>query len=415
MRHVLTIAALLTLAGCSKGESGAAATPAPKGGKGAKSGMSFPVDVINVEAKQVGYEVHAPGTLEAFERVQVTARVAGVVDRVAFTEGQNVNGGDALVVIDGERFDLAVKSAQAALEKAQASQRDTEAAIARREGAADANPGLIPGEELESYKTKGLTAKADTAGAEQALRTAEVNLRDARVRAPMSGVIQTRTVETGQYVQAGYVMATLLRTEPLLLRFAVLPDDAPRLKAGMPIEFSLRESQRQYAGHITLVSGAADDTTHMVGVTAQVDADTHKYWLRPGSFCDVVVQVGATRDAAVIPTVAARPTERGFVAYVIDGEVAHEHILNLGMSTADGWVEVRSGIAAGDRVVVRGAEALSDGAHVKATTISAKDLIASGAADAGASREGGSADAPTIPASAQVPAPASSEGRRKRP
>lgn len=333
-----------------------------RGGKGA--GLAFAVDTMDVESKKLTYAVTAPGTVEAFERVQVTARVAGIVDKVAFTEGQDVKKGDTLVLIEGERFRLAVNSAKAALDKAQANQKDIEAMIKRREGASDKNPGLIPGEELETYRTRGLTAKADSAVASEALKVAELNLRDSAVRAPMEGVIQTRTVETGQFVQAGAILATLLRNDPLLLRFQVEPSEAVRLKAGMNAAFTMRETQRAFTAAITLVAGAADPTTHMVVVTAQVKTDEHRYWLRPGSFCDVTVDVGAGRDAPVIPRSAVRATDHGQVAYVIEGDVAKERVLTLGMNTKDGWVEVRSGLAAGEKLVIRGAEALTTGAKV---------------------------------------------------
>src|SRR5205814_4363924 len=197
-------------------------------------GATFAVDVLPTEAKTVDYIVQVPGTIDAFERVQVTARVAGIVDRVAFSEGQNVKKGDTLVLIDSERFQLAVNSAKAALEKAQTAQKDNEAMAARRQGASDQHPGLIPSEESETYKTKSLTAKADTDVAAESLKVAQANLLDSFVRAPIEGTIQTRTVETGQYVNPDYLMATLLRSDPMLLRFQVEPQDAPRLKPEMP-------------------------------------------------------------------------------------------------------------------------------------------------------------------------------------
>ncbi|MBL9027821.1 MAG: efflux RND transporter permease subunit [Myxococcales bacterium] len=86
----------------------------------------------------------APGTIEAFERVQVTARVAGVVDKVAFAEGQTVAKGDTLVIIDSERYALGVNSAKAALEKAEAAQKEVDGMLARRQGATEKHPGLIP-------------------------------------------------------------------------------------------------------------------------------------------------------------------------------------------------------------------------------------------------------------------------------
>jgi RND family efflux transporter MFP subunit len=353
-------------------------TPPPKAGRQA---LVYTVDVFQVEAKKVDYIVQAPGNIDAFERVQVTARVAGAVDKVVFTEGQQVKQGQTLVSIDGQRYSLAVAQAKAGLDKAKASQADAVAQVNRRTDIDKAHPGLIPNEEVGTNQTKALTTRADAEVALEALKAAELNLKDSSVTAPMDGVIQTRTVETGQYVQPGYVMATLLRDDPMLLHFQVEPQDAPRLKPGMTANFTLRETQRTFSAKLTLVSGAADSTTHMVAVTGTVDDGGHKYWLRPGAFCDVTVDVGATRDAALIPRSAARATDHGYVAYVVEAEIAHERQLTLGMSTRDGWVEVRSGLKAGDALVVHGAEALSDGSKVRATKITAEAL--GGSADAG--------------------------------
>ncbi|HEU4407584.1 MAG TPA: efflux RND transporter periplasmic adaptor subunit [Polyangiaceae bacterium] len=341
-----------------------------RGGKGGR-GIAYPVDVLAVEAKQVDYVINAPGTLEAFERIQVTSRVAGAVDKVSFAEGQEVKTGQVLVVIDAERYRLAVNSARAALEKAKAAQADTESMLRRREGASDQNPGLIPGEEIETYRTRGLTAKADTAVASEALRSAELNLRDSQVRAPAEGVIQTRTVETGQYVQPGYVMATLLRRDPMLLRFNVTSQEAPRIKPGAVATFKLRETTRVYEAKVTLVAAAADPESRLVPVTAEVTTEGHAYWLRPGSFADVTLNVGAGRQSPVVPRSAVRPSERGFVAFVVQDGRAQERQLQLGMNTADGWVEVRDGLAPGDQLVVRGAEPLSQGAQVRPNAVSA--------------------------------------------
>ena len=389
------LAASVDLAACKRD------TPAPdvqaggRGGRGMRGGdggLVFAVDLLEVDAKKVDYVVTAPGTIEAFERVQVTSRVAGVVDRVAFTDGQEVKRGQVLVVIDSERYRLSVNGSKAALEKAQAAQKDVEGQVSRREGAMEKHPGLIPGEELETYRTKTLTAKADTAVAAENLKVAELNLCDSFVRAPIEGVIQTRTVETGQYVNAGVVMATLLRQDPMLLRFQVEPQEAPRLKPGMKATFTMRETQRTFDAKLTLVSAAADPTTHMVGVTGEVIAGEHKYWLRPGSFCDVSVDVGATRDAPVIPRSATRATDHGYVTYVVENDVAQERVITLGMSTKDGWVEVRTGLQDGDWIVVRGAEALSPGARVRATRLTSLDAGAPPAepraGDAGAAPEG---------------------------
>lgn len=405
----------LGLAACKR-ETAAGAAP-ERGGRGMRGGdggLVFAVDTLEVQSKKVDYVVTAPGTIEAFERVQVTARVAGVVDRVAFSEGQDVKKGDVLVVIDSERYRLSVNSARAALEKTQAAQKDTEAMLARREGASEGHPGLIPGEELATYRTKTLTAKADTAVASEAVKVAELNLRDSAVRAPIEGVIQTRTVETGQYVQPGYVMATLLRAEPMLLRFQVEPQEAVRIKPGMKASFTMRETQRAFTANITLVAGAADPTTRMVGVTGQVVDEGHRYWLRPGAFCDVNLDVGATRDAPLVPRTATRPTDHGYVVYVIENGAAVERQVKLGMSSKDGWVEVRDGVKAGDQIVVRGAEALTTGARVRANLLPSFDPLAGivpkerkGEGSDGGAAEGGDTGEP-------APAGSARRGRGRR-
>jgi hypothetical protein len=120
----------------------------------------------------------------------------------------------------------------------------------------------------------------------------------------------------------------------------------------------------------------------MVSVTAELVDQEHKYWLRPGSFCDVTIDLSAARAAPVIPRLATRATDHGYVAYVVEGDVAKERVLKRGMNTKTGWVEVRSGLSAGDLLVVRGAEALADGAKVKTTHVSAASLTPG--ADAGA-------------------------------
>jgi len=162
----------LVLAACSS-------TPtAPTGGKRGLRQVAFPVEVLTVEAPPHDVVVTAPGVVDPFERIQITARVAGVVDRVLFTEGQEIKRGQALALIDSRRYLLAVSSARAAVAKAEATQADNEAGLLRRETVTKASPGLIPGEEIETFKTKMRTAKADVEAAREAVKLAALNLFD---------------------------------------------------------------------------------------------------------------------------------------------------------------------------------------------------------------------------------------------
>jgi len=370
MKRIVVIAVALCAA-CSKG--------ADAGKSGRK--LEYPVQVAPLVKRHVQYAVTAPGSIDAFQQVQITARVAGAVDSVAFVEGQLVKQGDVLATIETDRYKVAVDQAKAALAKSQATQRSQEAELASRQAADKAHPGLIAGEELEQHQTSVETAKADVAASNEALRVAELNLRDAFVRAPIGGVVQTRTVQTGQYLQPGAVLATIIQRDPLLLRFAVAQQDAPRLKADMPCALTMRESPRAYTAKITLVGGAADPNTRLIPVTAQIDQTDHQYWLRPGAFCEVSVPIGDARDAIVVPSMSVQPTEKGNVVYVVDDKnIAHQKIVELGMHTPEGNIEITRGLDEGATLVVRGVEPLSDGAPVKITDHTTLDAINDGGA-----------------------------------
>lgn len=357
---VISIA--LVSSGCGSDRDKAAGDKKSPGAGGA--GMQFPVETVRVQNRDVTYTLNAVGSVEAFEKVQVTARVAGVVEKVQFAEGSRVSGGQVLVEIEPQRYTLAVESAQASYNKATAAKSDAGAGLKRRETVDKQNPGLIPGEEIEAWRTKVLVAAAEVAQSDAALNQAKLNLHDAYVRAPVAGVIQTRTVQTGQYVQPGSVMATLVRRDPLLLRFQVTEQDAVRLKPGVKAFFKVRDNDREFQARLIHVAASTEESTRMVAVTAEV-IDKDKETLRSGSFAEVRVPVGSSHPLPVVPQTAIRPSEKGFLAFVVENGKAVERILVPGMRTADGYVEVLSGLRVGDLLVVRGAEGLSDGVLVR--------------------------------------------------
>ena len=354
----LLLAALAGLSACGQGKR---EDPVARGGRGP---TRFPVEVAEVGSARVEYSVQAVGSVEAFERVSVTARVAGVVERVRFEEGDAVTTERVLAEIEPERFRLALDAANADLAKAEAARAQARLGLERRQAVNQKNPDLVRAEEVDAWRTQLAAAEADVARARAAAALAELNLRDAFVRAPVGGIVQTREVETGRYVQPGAVIATLVRRDPLLLRFRVPESDAGALAPGQDARFTLRgERDAVHSASITLVAAAADPSDRMVEVMARVDEATGGE-LRPGAFAEVTVPVGSARESPVVPQTAIRPSEKGFLAYVVEGDTARERVLELGLRTADGRVEVRSGLTVGERLVVRGAEALSEGAGV---------------------------------------------------
>jgi RND family efflux transporter MFP subunit len=369
-RTTLLLTCLLAASACSRGGADSSGAGSGHGGKHGVSGpgggkLEYPVDVAKLASRKMQYTVSAPGSLEAYQQVQITARVAGAVDKVTFLEGQEVKAGDTLATIESERYTIAVQSAQSAVDRANATEKAAQLALDRRKQAQIDSPGLIAGEEVETKQAALDQSKADVATAQEALHTAQLNLRDSNVRAPIAGTVQTRTVQQGQYLTAGAVLATILQRDPMILRFQVSEQDAPRLQPKMPVSLTLDDSARTFTAKITLVAGAADPTTRLVPVTAQVDATDHQYRLRPGAFCQVTVPIGDARDGIVVPSIAVSPTEKGNVVYIVDSNnIAHQHVVETGMHTADGSIELTRGVAAGDLLVVRGIEPLTEGAPV---------------------------------------------------
>ncbi|WP_437275027.1 efflux RND transporter periplasmic adaptor subunit [Sorangium sp. So ce375] len=404
----LALVAGLVFLGSPACKKGGEASP-EQGRKPAKQGLSFPVEVVPVAAERVEYAVSAVGAVEAFEQVQLTARVAGVVEAVRFMEGAEVKAGQVLVEIDPARYNLAVRAARATLERMTATQAEAASGLERRE--AEGAEGVFSKEDVASWRSRAATTAAQVAEAKVAVDQALLNLRDAYVRAPIEGKIQTRTVQTGQHVPVGTVLATLLRRDPLLLRFQIPAADALRVRPDMEARFTVKGDARTYSAKLTHVADAADPATRMVAVTGEVQGEG-KELLRPGTFAEVTVPVGASGDAPVIPLTSVRPSERGFLAYVVDGTTAHERVLSLGLRTPDGRVEVKSGLSAGELLVVRGAEALREGAQVRiAPPGSVPGSKAAGhtegSTDAGATSPAspGSASPSTSAAGASAPAP----------
>jgi RND family efflux transporter MFP subunit len=367
----ILVISLLLLAGCSKQDSS---------GPGKRGALSFAVEVAKAEARKVEFTINAVGSVEAFEIVPVTTRVPGVIEGVKFREGNRVIEGQKLVEIEPERYRLGLVSSEALFDKACASLQEARAGLKRREQIFENQTGMISPEELEDWQTRVRTLEADSAYALAALDIAKLNLRDSGIPAPVSGVIQERKVVTGQYVQTGTVVASIVRRDPLLLSFTVPESDSKRLKQKMDISFRVRGDERNYHAFITAVTESANPQTRMITVTAEVD-DPQRDALRPGSFAEVTVMLGESSQLPVIPQTAIRPSEKGFLAYIVEDNIAHERVLNLGMRSLNGEVEVVDGIRAGETVVIRGAEALQDGAAVKIEKVSEIAADSSGGSD----------------------------------
>jgi membrane fusion protein (multidrug efflux system) len=313
-----------------------------------------------VAVQDVTYEVKALGSLEAQELVQVTAEVEGAVAEVRFHEGDRVSAQTVIARIDPQRYRLELDRAEAALKQAEAERTRAEADLERRESLAASQ--LVAVEELNRSRgeTARLRAAVDAARAQR--DWAKENVRRSDVRPSSFGVINTRTVETGQYVKLGNVLATLVDTSQLRLRFKVSDAESLRAQKGGEVFFRVSAlGKKTFPARIYHVGDIADPASRQVEVLAWVKNPGD---LKPGFFAEVTLAVESKKNALVVPEGAVQASEQGFIAYAVEEGKARVRPIQIGLRTGTGIVEIVSGLVAGETVVIEGSDRIGNGVAV---------------------------------------------------
>ena len=349
---LVAAAAGLVASGC--GGAGGATAQGPRR-------TAVPVRVTTVAVQDVVYRINALGSLEPEDLVHVTAQVEGVVTDVRFREGDRVTPDTVLLRIDPDRYGLEAERARAVLEEASADLERARADLARREALAENE--LVAQEELTRARSETAGLTAAVAVAKAAAGIAGQDVRRSEVRAPSAGIIDTRNVDTGQFVRTGDVLATLVDTRRLRLRLKVPEAESLRASAGDVVTFRVPPlGPREFEGRIYHVGRVADAASRQVEVLAWVDNPGE---LKPGFFAEVSL-VGERREhALVVPESAVQASEAGFVVYVVRDQTAHAVPVRIGLRTGTGVVEILSGLEPGDTVVTEGSDRLGDGVAVE--------------------------------------------------
>ncbi len=340
---------------------------APKNGANGSAGQQargLRVRTAPVQIQDVTYRVKAVGSLEAEELVQVTAQVEGAVSEVRFNEGDRVAPATVLARIDPDRYRLEAERADANHRRAVADANRAAADFTRRE--ALAKEQLVAMEELNRAREEAARLAAEAAAAKAAGEIAAQNMRRSNVRPPRGGIINSKTVETGKFVRAGDVLATLVDTSRLRLRFKVGEGESLRAKEGDVVTFRVGPlGDKDFEGRVYHVSELADAATRQVEVLAWV-RNTGE--LKPGFFAEVNLATEMHKGATVVPEGAIQATEKGFVVYSVDQGKARLRQVQIGLRTEDGVVEILSGLSGGETVVTEGSDGLVDGVAVQDVT-----------------------------------------------
>ncbi len=323
------------------------------------------------------------GTVTAFNTVTVRPRVDGQLTSVSFKEGQLVREGDVLAEIDPSTYQAAVGQAQGNLAQAQgnlardeAALRDAQANYARDQELFKQN--IIARQQLDTQQAAADQAKgvieADKAavqGAQAAIKSAQLSLSYTKITAPISGRIGLRLVDSGNMVHSADAngLAVITQLQPIAVLFSIPEDQLPsvltKLRQGAKLHAEAfdRDGRKKLAdGTLLTVDNQIDQTTgtsRLKAVFPNNDAA-----LFPNQFVNVRLALDTKRDVLIVPSVAVQRGPTGTFVYLVrDDSTVAVRAVKLGISQGND-TSVQDGLVEGDKVVVDGAEKLTEGTKV---------------------------------------------------
>lgn len=299
--------------------------------------------------------IQAIGTVtgRAGHFAQLAAPAPTRVAKVFVAAGDHVHAGDTLIEFERAPFDAAARSAEAALVSAQ---HGYDRAVRLVEA------GIMAQKDSDQ-------AAADLAQAQAAAVTARRAQELATLRSPISGVVTRMSAVMGASADPSQALVDVADPRALDVVFNVTPSDAARLQVGDTGAVTSGEGangERLGRGVVTAVGAAVDSVTRGVMVRALIAQPERPLKIGESVSGQLVAAVHAA--AVTVPVAALVPAGDGFQVFVVDsGGIAHVRPVTIGGRT-EALVEITSGLAAGERVVTRGAYGVADGARITTTT-----------------------------------------------
>lgn len=353
-----SLLAAAVLAGCSGGQASEAGAPPPPS-----------VSVAPVLIKPVSQWDEYSGRIEAVETVDLRPRVSGYIDRVAYTEGQEVKKGDVLFTIDARSYQAELARAQAELARAR-----TAAELGRSEAARALKLSEIQAistEEYEQRRSAAGQAQANVAAAQAAVDSARLNLEWTQVRAPINGRAGRALVTAGNLVSAGDAASVLTTVvsldkvhvhfdadERAFLRYAEMArkGERPSERDGkVPVQVALADEDGfPHNGTVDFLDNAVDRSTGTIRARALLDNSDRVF--TPGLYARVrLLGSGEFKAALVDDKAVLTDQDRKYVYVVDDKSQAQRRDVTLGRKYGTLRI-VEQGLKPGDRVIVAGVQ-----------------------------------------------------------
>ena len=305
------------------------------------------------------------GSLDPADRVEVRAELSGQVERVVVDRGSIVGREQMLA-----QFDASIVQARgtSAIVSLGARERDLDAADTLYRA------GVLSERDFTQARVVRDAAKADLAQARDAVA-------NATVRSPIRGEVSEKYVSAGEVVQPGAKLFTVVNNDALELAAEVGADQIGRVRVGQTVRLTLDAyAGRTFEGKVARIEPVADAATRRVGVYIRVPNQDHT--IVAGLFATGMIVTSANKPTPVlaVPTSAVRADSGAAAVLVVAGDKIERRAITIGSrDDAAGLLEVRSGLTAGDRVIVAPGSGVALGTLIKL----AADSSAANASPAG--------------------------------
>lgn len=327
------------------------------------------VSVAAARSGPLPRDLHALGTITPLARVVLRSQVDGQLQRLHYTEGQAVRRGQLLAEIDPRPYQAALAAAEGELARVEALLGNAEIDLRRYRQLA--RQEAVAGQQLDTAEAQARSYAAQRQRLAAAVADARRLLALTRIVAPHDGRIGLRRVDAGNHVRAGDAdgLATLVQTRPISALFTLAETRLDLLRQAQAGDGALQVQAWDADERRLLALGtlqALDNQIHAASGTVKLRAlfENADEALFPNQFVNIRLALARQEDVLSIPTAAVQYGADGAFVFVIgDDQRATRRELTLGRANA-GRVEVRSGLAAAERVVVEGVDRLHDGRDV---------------------------------------------------
>ena len=325
--------------------------------------QTMPVGVATAEKKDMPVYLSGLGSVTAFNTVSLRPRVDGQLLEVNFKEGQFVNQGDLLVVIDPRPYEVALSQAQAALFRDQAQLRDAQLNYDRFKDLFQQS-GAISKQQLDTQRASADQLEGVVRADQATIDSAKLNLVYCRVTAPISGRIGLRLIDKGNMVHATDANPLLVITQlqPISVIFT-LPEDqlqtvAQHMRAqALEVDAYSRDDRNKLTtGKLVTIDNQIDQTTGTGKLKAVFDNKDQSLW--PNQFVNVRLLLETRKNSTVIPAVAIQRGPQGAYVFTVKPDKTVEVRPVTIALTQNNAVAISNGIMPGEVVVIDGQDKL---------------------------------------------------------